>query len=151
MILQNPIKFLLDNYYDLKYKKKSKRLRNKNINFYIAMAYKKTNNNKKFNKVLFIFNPFTTFFLKRNVFYLEKIDIITILDEIDEKGIINNPKYDLMEFYKKEPMTQYEFYSMKNYNFYDSIFFEYTSHGDRNLVFKEIEEYEKSKLVIDFI
>ena len=78
MILQNPIKFLLDNYYDLKYKKKSKRLRNKNINFYIAMAYKKTNNNKKFNKVLFIFNPFTTFFLKRNVFYLEKIDIITI-------------------------------------------------------------------------
>ena len=48
MQLQNPITFLLDNYYDLKYIKKNKKFKYKNINFYIASIYKKTSRNNIF-------------------------------------------------------------------------------------------------------
>ena len=48
MLLQNPITYLLDNYYTMKYLKKNKKYRSKNINYYIANTYKKTERNKKF-------------------------------------------------------------------------------------------------------
>ena len=47
MLLQNPLKYLLDNFYTIKYKKENKKYTNKNINFYIAATYKKTQRNKK--------------------------------------------------------------------------------------------------------
>ena len=98
----------------------------------------------------FIFNPFTTLHLKRNIFAVTPKEVEDILELIDTEGIINNPRFDLNEFYKKDPMTQHEFYSLKNYNFYDSLFFEYADHKDRERVFRELNEYETKKLNISF-
>tara|TARA_R100000951_G_scaffold86972_1_gene74714 strand:- start:654 stop:1109 length:456 start_codon:yes stop_codon:yes gene_type:complete len=150
MILQNPIKYLLEHYYIIKYKQKNKKYKNKNIQFYIGVTYGKTARNKKFKSIQKIFNPFTTFYLKRNIYSLKQEEIIKILDHIDEVGIINNPRYDLEEYTSKEPMNKYQFYALKNYNFYDSLFFEYASHKDRDVVFEQLKEFEISKLKISF-
>tara|TARA_R100000541_G_scaffold53146_1_gene61071 strand:- start:612 stop:1067 length:456 start_codon:yes stop_codon:yes gene_type:complete len=150
MLLQNPITYLLDNYYTQKYLKKNKKYRNKNINYYIAQTYTKTERNKKFKNPHFIFNPFTTLHLKRNIFGINPKEVESILDIIDSEGIVNNPRYDLNEYYQKDPMSQHEFYSLKNYNFYDSLFFEYAEHHDKEKVFRELNEYETRKLNISF-
>jgi len=150
MKLQNPITFLLDNYYDLKYIKKNKKFKYKNINFYIASIYKKTSRNKKFKLIQYIYNPFTTFYLKRNIFGITKAEAITIMDEIDNNNIINNPRFDMEEYYQKYPMTQYEFYSLKNYNFYDCLFFEYADHKDRAIVLEELMIFQSKKLNLTF-
>ena len=150
MILQNPLKYLLDNYYTIKYKKNNKKYRSKNINYYIAVTYSKTQKNKKFKKLQFIFNPFTTFHLQRNIYSISDDEVVSIMNHIDTIGIINNPRYDLEEYYLNDPMSQYEFYSLKNYNFYDSIFFEYADHKDRKRVFTELKEFESKKLNISF-
>lgn len=150
MLLQNPITYLLDNYYTMKYLKKNKKYRSKNINYYIANTYKKTGRNKKFKTVQMIFNPFTTLYLKRNIFALTTKDVESILDIIDSEGIVNNPRYDLNEYYKDDPMSQHEFFSLKNYNFYDALFFEYADHKDRERVFEELNKYESRKLNISF-
>ena len=130
MLLQNPLKYLLDNFYTIKYKKENKKYTNKNINFYIAATYKKTQRNKKFKKLQYIFNPFTALYLQRNIY--------------------SNPRYDLHEYYKNDPMSQHEFYSLKNYNFYDTLFFEYAQHKDGERIFKELYEYESKKLNLSF-
>ena len=150
MLLQNPITYLLDNYYTQKYLKKNKKYRNKNINFFIANTYKKTGRNKKFKTLQKIFNPFTTLYLNRNIFALTTKEVESILDIIDSEGIINNPRYDLNEYYKDDPMSQHEFFSLKNYNFYDALFFEYADHKDREKVFEELNKYESRKLNISF-
>ena len=150
MLLQNPITYLLDNYYTMKYLKKNKKYRYKNIKFYIAQTYSKTERNKKYKNLQMIFNPFVTLYLGRNVFALTKKEMDEILDHIDTEGIVNNLRFDLDEYYKKDPMSQHEFYSLKNYNFYDALFFEYADHKDRARVFEELNEYETRKLNISF-
>ena len=150
MILQNPIKYLLEHYYMLKYKKKNKKYKNKTIQFFIGVTYDKTGRNKKFHAIQKIFNPFTTFYLKRNIYSLKEEEIIDILDHIDAEGIVNNPRFDLQEFMTQDPMNQYQFYALKNYNFYDSLFFEYAEHKNRDRVFEQLKEYELSKLNISF-
>ena len=150
MILQNPIKYLLEHYYIIKYKQKNKKYKSKNIQFYIGITYNKTARNKKFKSLQKIFNPFTTFYLKRNIYSLKQEEIIHILNHIDAEGIVNNPRFDLQEYTTKEPMNQYQFFALKNYNFYDSLFFEYAEHKDRDRVFEKLKEYELSKLNISF-
>jgi|TARA_R110000796_G_scaffold138738_1_gene254897 hypothetical protein len=150
MLLQNPLKYLLDNFYTIKYKKENKKYTNKNINFYIAATYKKTQRNKKFKKLQYIFNPFTALYLQRNIYSITDDEVNSIINEIDTNGIINNPRYDLHEYYKNDPMSQHEFYSLKNYNFYDTLFFEYAQHKDGERIFKELYEYESKKLNLSF-
>ena len=68
--------------------------------------------------------------------------------------LLQNPlKYLLDNFYiikYKNPMSQHEFYSLKNYNFYDTLFFEYAQHKDGERIFKELYEYESKKLNLSF-
>ena len=73
-----------------------------------------------------------------------------MMDEIDKIGIVNNPRFDLQEYYKNEPLSPFQFQSLKKYNYYDTLLFEYVDHKNRKKTFKDLEEYRKSKLIISF-
>tara|TARA_R100000541_G_scaffold30714_1_gene39642 strand:+ start:3612 stop:4067 length:456 start_codon:yes stop_codon:yes gene_type:complete len=150
MILQNPITYLLDYYYSVKNIQKNKKYKNKNLNFFISNMYRKTYMNKKFNKVVYVYNPFSSFYLQRNIVDISKEEMITMMDEIDKIGIVNNPRFDLQEYYKNEPLSPFQFQSLKKYNYYDTLLFEYVDHKNRKKTFKDLEEHRKSKLIISF-
>ena len=150
MELQNPMNYLLDNFYNNKFVEKKKTYRNKTIREYISTIYNKTYTNKKFKKINYVFNPFLSYHLKRNIYRVSKTELDQVMDLIDEKNIINNKKYHLIEFYKEEPISQYDFFCLKNYNFYDTLLFEYITHKEREQVYERLKKFESDKLKINF-
>ena len=145
MKIHNSIFFLLDHYYSQKYIIEHKMFKNKSISFYIGYTYKKTNNNKKFRVLRPIYNSICSLYFKKNVVYLNKIDMTTLLDEIDTKLEIIPRCFHLEELYKVEPMTPANYKSLVKYNFYDLLLFEYSNHKDRDIIFMKMEQYN-SKL-----
>ena len=151
MKLQNPIFFLMDNYYNCKYIEERKSLKNKSINYYISNTFKRSNSNKKFKHLRPIYNAICSLFCKRNVVYLKIDEMKEILDKIDEGYSIIPRKYHLEDYYEQEPMTAANYKSLCKYNFYDGLLFEYATLKDREVIFKKMEKYNKELQKCEFI
>ena len=151
MILQNPIFFLLDNYYNNKYVEDRKSLRNKSISYFISNTFKRSQSNRKFKKKRPIFNAICSLYFKRNVVFLKLEEIKELLDEIDNGYEIEPRKFHLEEYYKEEVMSSANYKSLCKYNFYDALLFEYATLGDRMVIFKKIEKYNLDIRKCDFI
>tara|TARA_R100000951_G_scaffold113864_2_gene116842 strand:+ start:651 stop:1106 length:456 start_codon:yes stop_codon:yes gene_type:complete len=150
MELQNPNQFLMDYYYNNKYVLKKKTFKHKTVNYFIAHLHQKTHSNKKFKKINIVFNPFCSFYLKRNITNITEDELTEMMNKIDKCEIINNCSYHFIEYYKKAPINQYQFYSLKNYNFYDMLLFEYCSHRDRERIWRELSIFKQNKLKVIF-
>tara|TARA_R110000782_G_scaffold263625_2_gene356357 strand:- start:87 stop:545 length:459 start_codon:yes stop_codon:yes gene_type:complete len=145
MKIHNSLFFLLDTYYSNKYVEGQKLLQNKSISFFIGNVFKKTNTNKKFKTLRPIYNAICSFYFKRNVFYLKEEEMEILLNEIDKELEIIPRCYHLEDLYEEEPMTAANFKSLKKYNFYDLLLFEYATHKDKKLIFEKMIDYN-SKL-----
>lgn len=150
MRLENPINFLLNEYYNLKYRVVHKKYQHKTLNFFISSTYRKTAMNKKFHKLRPVFNPFLTLYFKRTIYDLDIHEIIKIMDLIDAGEIVNNPRYDFLEYHIKEPISTTQYYSLKNYNFYDYLMLEYAEHKDRDRTFADWKKHETDKFSLSF-
>ena len=151
MILQNPIYYLLDNYYNCKYVEERKSLQNKSISYFISNTFKRSQSNKKFKKKRPIFNAVCSLYFKRNVVFLKLEEIKELLDKIDEGYSITPRKYHLESYYEEEPMTAANYKSLCKYNFYDALLFEYATLGDRMVIFKKMEKYNLAIRKCEFI
>lgn len=150
MELRNPIHYLLEHYYHNKYIDKKKTYRSKSINYYVGLLYNKTERNKKFNKITYVYNPFLTFYYKRHIVKISKNEINEILDLIDDNKITNNMTYHYDEYYQLEPLNEHEHYALYNYNFYDMLFFDYMKHKNRKKLFRRLKKHEQDKLYVQF-
>lgn len=150
MELQNPINYLLDYYYNNKYILKKKTFKHKTINYFISHLYTKTSTNIKFKKLNIVFNPFCSHHLKRNIANVSKEELSSMMDKIDSEEITNNKCFHYIEYYQKDPVNQYQFYSLKNYNFFDMLLFEYCSHRNRKKSWRELTIYTQEKLRVTF-
>ena len=141
MKIHNPTFYLLDYYYTSKYVEKRKSLKHKSINYFISSIFNKSQSNKKFNTMRPIFNAMSSYCFHKNVVYLKISQMIEILDEIDRGYEIVPRKYHLEEYYEEEPMTASNYKSLMKYNFYDNLLFEYSRHGNREIILKKMENY----------
>tara|TARA_R110001592_G_scaffold208565_4_gene459627 strand:- start:392 stop:862 length:471 start_codon:yes stop_codon:yes gene_type:complete len=148
--LQNPINYLMDYFYNNKFILKKKTYQNKTINYFIGHLYTKTHCNNKFKKINIVFNPFCSFYFQRNISKLSLDEIDELMLKVDNKQIVNNKRFHLIEYYEKYPLNQYQFYSLKKYNFYDVLIFQYCTHKSKDRVYKEHNDYITSKLSITF-
>lgn len=148
--IHNPIYFLIDNYYYIKFVEKRKSLIHKSINFFISNTYKRSNLNKKFKNLRPIFNAMTSLFLGRNVVHMTKAEMEKMLDEIDKGFEITPRRYHLENYYKEFPMTPPDFQSLMKFNFYDMLVFKYISHKDKEKVFKQMEQRDIELRKCDF-
>tara|TARA_R110000765_G_scaffold260253_1_gene360474 strand:+ start:463 stop:918 length:456 start_codon:yes stop_codon:yes gene_type:complete len=150
MQIQNPIYFLLDHYYFVKYIEKRKSLKHKSINFYISNTYKRSASNRKFKTIRPVFNAMSSLYLKRNVVQMTEQEMEKILDDIDEEYQIIPRKFHLETYYKEYPMQADDYKSLMKFNFYDLLIFEYISHKDRNIVFNKMVAKDKELRNCDF-
>ena len=150
MEIHNPIYYLLDNYYECKYVLERKTFKYKSINFYISFTYKKTQTNKKFTKLFPVFNSICCRELGRNITSISYNEFDELLRRIDNTATFKERQYHLEEFYEHDPMTPEQFRSLKLYNFYDFLLFEYYSHRDKDLIKRQLEEHSLKKLKCEF-
>ena len=151
MEVHNPIFFLLDNYYNCKYELERKTFKYKSINFYISFCYKKTQTNKKYNKLFPVFNAICCKELGRNITSISKDEIEELMTKIDTLPAFKERQYHLEPFYESDPMTAEQFRSLKNYNFFDILLFEYYSHRNKDLIYQQLEAHSLKKLKCEFI
>ena len=151
MKIHNPSFYLLDYYYTSKYVECRKTLKHKSINYFISSIFNKSQSNKKFNTMRPIFNAMCSYYFKKNVVYLKITQMIELLDHIDESYEIIPRKYHLEEFYEEEPLTPSNYKSLMLYNFYDGLLFEYSRHGNRDIILKKMENYNLDLQKCSFI
>lgn len=151
ILIVNPVHFLLDFFYQSKYVKFKKRFEFKNINFFISHTLRRTDKNKKYKKLMPIFNPICSLYFKKNICSIKKFELEEILDLIDNDEFDIKPRmFHLNSYYKSEPMSSDEFFSLTKYNFYDLLIFDYVRHRDREKTITEYEKYEDDRLQVRF-
>lgn len=150
MEIHNPIFFLLDNYYTCKYILERKTFKYKTINFYISYCYKKSQSNKKFTKLFPVFNAICCKELGRNITSISYEEFNELLTRIDTLSTFRERQYHLEEFYENDAMSPQQFKSLKSYNFYDILLFEYYQHRDKDLIKRQLVAHNMEKLKCEF-
>jgi hypothetical protein len=97
-----------------------------------------------------VFNAICCKELGRNITSISYEEFDELLRRIDTLSTFKERQYHLEPFYESDPMTPEQFRSLKNYNFFDILLFEYYSHRDKDLIKRQLEEHNLNKLRCEF-
>tara|TARA_R110000796_G_scaffold63084_8_gene145389 strand:- start:1461 stop:1757 length:297 start_codon:yes stop_codon:yes gene_type:complete len=97
-----------------------------------------------------VFNAICCKELGRNITSISYEEFNELLTRIDTLSTFRERQYHLEEFYKNDAMSPQQFKSLKSYNFYDILLFEYYQHRDKDLIKRQLDVHNMEKLKCEF-